>query len=158
MQKDLALFYELHQIYRGLRDTLLAALHDDHLALTLPGNMTLGELCRELGEIHHAYTQSFHTLKMDFGYRHPDPAIAGSVARLQAWYAELDAALAGTLAALTDDDVAHKKVDRSGGFEVGLPQQLEILRDCLLLFYGKASIYIKAHSLPVPPQWHQWVG
>lgn len=72
-----------------LRGRLLAVLTDADLGFRpADGCLTLGELCREVGEVQHAYIDSFRTFRNDFGYRH-DPAVSGSVERLTAWYEQL---------------------------------------------------------------------
>lgn len=88
-------FEVLHQT-QALRDQLMDILSDADLRYKLPGsNPTLGEVCREIGEVETDYIVSFKTFKIDFSYRHP--GIAHSVEHLKAWYksniAALDAAL-----------------------------------------------------------------
>jgi len=149
----------LFRLYQELRDDLMNLLTDEALVYQ-PGGAapTLGSLCREIGETEQSYLESFATLRQDFSYRHPDPAIDHSVARLTAWYAELDAALASTLGALTPEALDNDVIDRGGGFEVSLPLQLEIYKEALLIFYGKASVYVKALGMEVPGRWQRWIG
>ncbi len=92
--------------YQELRDELLAILTDEDLARTVGGgSLTLGFLCREIGEIEHAYVESFLTFRQDFGYRNPDPELERSVRALATWYAELDRDLMAALEGITEDDV-----------------------------------------------------
>ena len=52
MNAQIQEFWNLNRMYTPLRDELMALLSDDDLAFTPGGsNPTLGELCRELGEI-----------------------------------------------------------------------------------------------------------
>lgn len=147
----------------ALRHQLMEMLTDADLAYQLPGkNMSLGALCREMGEVDYMYIDSFKTLKMDYGYRTTTVAVEGDVAALKAWYAELEADLKATLHALTDEDLGFagggsgKIIDR--GFPAGLVMQFHIYREALLIFYGKVSIYLKALNKPVTEQWQQWIG
>lgn len=158
MNAQLKEFWDLNRMYVELRDQLLEALSDADLAYTPGGsNPTLGELCRELGETEYAYVQSFKTFAIDFSYRTKDERYLGSVAELQAWYRQLDEALEAALEAVSDDDVANKKMDRDG-YEAPVHISLDILREALLIFYGKASVYAKAMGKPLPQQWQDWVG
>lgn len=158
MNAQLKEFWDLNRMYVGLRDQLLEALSDADLAYTPGGsNPTLGELCRELGETEYAYVQSFKTFAIDFSYRTKDERYLGSVAELQAWYRQLDEALEAALESVSDDDVANKKMGRDG-YEVPVHISLDILREALLIFYGKVSVYAKAMGKPLPQQWQDWVG
>lgn len=158
MNTDIKQFWDLNRMYSQLRNELLANLSDDDLAFSPGGeNPTLGALCRELGETQYAYAQSFKTFKIDFSYRRNDDATLKSVAKLQAWYAELDRQLEAALEAVTDADVEDKKMDRDG-YEVPLPISLDILREALLIFYGKASVYLKAMGKARTEMWRDWIG
>lgn len=158
MNADIKQFWDLNRMYTPLRDELMASLSDDDLAFTPGGeNPTLGALCRELGETQYAYLQSFQTYKIDFTYRSNDESYLRSVAKLQAWYTELDEQLEAALETVSDEDVADKKMDR-GGYEVPLPISLDILREALLIFYGKASVYLKAMGKARTEMWRDWIA
>ena len=140
-----------------LRRRFLAVLADTDLAFRpAPGCLSLGELCREMGEIEHTYIESFRTFRHDFGYRH-DPEVAGSVARLTAWYAQLDAELRQVLEGLEEADLA-RTVDRGHGFAPPVPVQFHIYREALLIFYAKAHVYLKALGKQVEGPWRWWIG
>ena len=149
--------------YQALRDQLMEILSDDDLGLRLGGETaSLGMLCREIGEIEHAYVESFRTFRQDFSYRNPDPGLERSVAALKAWFAELDHALMTAVEALSEDDIASRKIVR-GDFEADyfspLPKvQLDVYREALLIFYGKVSVYLRAIERPLPQQWLDWIG
>ena len=158
MNADIKQFWDLNRMYTPLRDELMASLTDDDLAFSPGGeNPTLGALCRELGETQYAYVQSFKTFSIDFSYRMNDEAYLKSVAKLQAWYAELDQELEAALEAVTDEDVANKKMDR-GGYEVPVHISLDILREALLIFYGKVSVYLKAMGKERTETWRDWIA
>lgn len=158
MNGDIKQFWNLNRMYTQLRDELMASLTDDDLAFSSGGdNPTLGALCRELGETQHAYVQSFKSFKIDFGYRVNDDSYQGSVAKLKAWYAELDQQLEAVLETVTDEDVANKKMDRDG-YEAPVHISLDILREALLIFYGKVSVYLKAMGKERTQMWRDWVA
>jgi hypothetical protein len=150
--------YPLFDLYRSLRDQLMDALEDRDLAFSLPGSPALGALCVEIGEVQTAYIQSFQTLNLDFSSRQPDPALATSVVKLRRWYAELDRALRQVLEAKSEAEVQEQIVDRGGDFKVPLFVQLEIYKEALLIFYGKADVYLKALGRPRSEQWAHWIG
>ena len=78
-------YSELLQDTQDFRPLLLSLLEDSDLEFALPSNMTLGELCREMGETEVGYVKSFSSFKHEWGYKHPDPAVTTSLAALQAW-------------------------------------------------------------------------
>ena len=151
-------YYPTFRLYQALRGQLLDLLADEDLRFTLGGeNPPLGALCVEIGEVQHAYIQSFKTFQIDFNFRCPEPGMAGSVSRLAAWYAELDAEWEANISALSEEDVQTRQIDR-GGWRVGLLIQLEVYKEALLIFYGKGSVYLKAMGKPRPPQWQEWIA
>ena len=151
--------YPLFRLYQDLRRQLLGLLDNHDLAFTPGGaNLALGVLCREIGEVEQAYVDSFRTLAQTFDYRHPDPAISGDLAALAAWYRELDAALEAVLAAYTDDMLAIALIDRGHNFKVPIHVQLSIYQEALLIFYGKASVYLKLMGKTLPEQWQHWIA
>lgn len=158
MNAQIQEFWDLNRMYVGLRDELMGVLSDEDLAYSPGGgNPTLGELCRELGETQYAYAQSFKTFKVDFNYRTNDDTYLKSVAALQAWYQQLDSELEAALEAVTDEDVADKQMDRDG-YEVPVHISLDILREALLIFYGKVSVYAKAMGKPLTQTWTDWIA
>ena len=149
--------------YQSLRDQLLALLTDDDLDFRVAHTTrTLGALCREIGEIEHAYVESFRTFRLHFGYRNSDPHVERSTAALSAWYADLDGELSQALNDLSEDDISHRRIVRTD-FEVEgfapLPAvQLDIYREALLIFYAKVSVYLRAMGKTLPERWEQWIG
>jgi uncharacterized damage-inducible protein DinB len=142
-----------------LRGDLFAVLTDADLAYKLPGtNPTLGELCREMGEIEQSYIDSFKTFKQDMSYRYDDAEVATSLAKLKAWSEKLDQDLSATLEALSEDDVQKKTIDRGHDFTPTVFMQFHIYREALLIFYAKAHIYLRALEKTVPTKWQWWIG
>ena len=149
--------------YQGLRDQFVEILADEDLGLRLGGETaSLGALCREIGEIEHTYVQSFRTFRQDSSYRNPDPEIERSVAALKAWFAELDRELIAAVEALSDDDIAYRRIIRDDfdeAFFSPLPKvQLDVYREALLIFYAKVTVYLRAIERPLPGQWGDWIG
>jgi hypothetical protein len=149
--------------YQGLRDQLMEILADEDLGLRLGGETaSLGALCREIGEIEHTYAQSFRTFRQDFSYRNPDAELERSVAALKAWFAELDRELMAAVGALSEDDIANRRIIR-GDFDEAFfsplsKVQLDVYREALLIFYGKVTVYLRAIERPLPRQWADWIG
>ena len=142
-----------------LRDQLLELITDQDLAYKLPGdNPTLGALCEEMGRIQQIYAKSFRTLAMDWNYRGSSPQAPDSVAALKSWYTTLVAELLAALSELSDDELESKQVDRGHGFVPSLSVQFQIYREALLIFYAKASVYLKALEKPYNQHWKAWVG
>ena len=158
MNAQIQEFWNLNRMYTPLRDELMALLSDDDLAFSPGGsNPTLGELCRELGETEYAYVQSFKTFKIEFSYLSNDDGLLTSVAKLKAWYKQLDEELEAVLETITDEDVAEKQMDR-GDFTVPLHISLDVYREALLIFYGKVSVYAKAMGVPLTQTWRDWIA
>jgi hypothetical protein len=146
----------LHET-QHIRAELMDAVTDADLAYKLPGdNPTLGALCREMGQVEHTYTGSFRTLKHDWTYPAVDPGMETSVAQLKAWYATLDADLENTLLAYKDRDIQSLVVDR--GWPMPFGGQFHTYREALLIFYGKATCYLRALGKPLPEQMRGWIG
>lgn len=151
-------YYPTFQMYQAMRDQLMALLSDEDLSYSLVGdNPSLGSLCRAMGEVEHAYIQSFKSFRQDFSYRNDEPGLQGNVARLTAWYQEMDEALQETIAALSEEDIASRTIDR-GGFVLPLQIQLEVYKEALLIFYGKVSVYLRGMGKELPEQWQAWIG
>ena len=141
----------------GMRSELLDILSDADLAFSPGGqNMTLGALCRQMGEIEHSYIESLKTFQQDWSYRNMEADLESSAARLKAWFQTLDDSLKATVSALSDEDL-KKTIDRSG-YPMPLELQLDVYLQALLIFFGKATIYLKAMNKPLPQQIHEYIG
>lgn len=147
---------ELFAMTQQLRGQLMDTLNDDDLRCSPGGSaMTLGALCREMGDVQHSYIQSTKNLMQDWSYRHPDPAMETSVAKLKTWYAELDQEFKQIMENATDADL-EKVIDR--GFPMPTGGQFHAYREALLIFYGKASIYLRAMDRALPGEFPGWIG
>jgi uncharacterized damage-inducible protein DinB len=140
-----------------MRAQAMDLLDDADLAFTPGGqNMTLGALCREIGEIERSYLESLKTLQQDWSYRNHEAGLESSVARLKAWYAALDDEMKAVVAAFSDDELA-KTIDR-GGFGWSVETQLEVYLQALLIFFGKITIYLKALGKPLPKEFEEYIA
>ena len=151
--------YPMFEMYQALRSQLLEILTDQDLDFAPGGeNLTLGALCREMGETERSYIDSLKSFKQDFSYRNQEPGLDKSVGKLSIWYEELDQELKSTLESFSDEDLQNRIVDRGAGFELPLWIQMEVYKEALIIFYGKVSVYLKAVGKPRPPQWQDWIG
>jgi len=141
----------------AMRSQLLDSLSDADLAFNPGGqNMTLGALCRQIGEIEYSYLQSLKTFQQDWSYRNTDAGLENSVSRLKAWFQTLDEEMKATVAALSDEDL-KKTVDR-GGYAMPVELQLDVYLQALLIFFGKATVYLKAMNKSLPQQIEEYIG
>lgn len=140
----------------GMRSQMLDILNDADLAFHPGGqNMTLGALCRQMGETEHSYIQSLKTLKQEWSYRNTEEDLVSSVARLKAWFQTLDDEMQAAIAALSDEDM-KKPVDR-GGFAATVEFQIDVYLQAVLIFLGKATIYLKAMNKPLPQSFQDYI-
>ena len=152
-------FVPTFQLYQAIRPALMETLTDDDLGYSPGGaNPSLGVLCREIGEVEQAYIDSFKTFVLDFSYRNTTPRLEHSVAQLVAWYAKLDAELKASIEALSEEDISSRLVDRGGDFKLPLQIQLNVYQEALLIFYGKAIVYLRALGKTPPQQMQDWLG
>jgi hypothetical protein len=158
MNRIMTEYYPTFQLYQSMRGALIDLLSDEELSFTPGGaNPPLGEVCREIGEIEHAYVQSFKNFKQDFSYSNNAPGLAGSVDQLKAWFAELDQQLQTVVEALSDEDIGSRAIDR-GGFQPSVQTQLEVYKEALMIFYGKLTVYFRAMNKELPENWKAWIG
>ncbi len=152
-------YFPVFQMYQALRVQLMDMLADDELDFRCQGNNpTLGQLCREIGEVEHSYIQSFKSFRQDFSYRNEEPGIERSVEKLSVWFRNLDQELREVIETLSEDDLNSRMIDRGGDFIIPPRIQLEIYKEALLIFYGKVSVYLKAMGKTGPSQWQEWIG
>ncbi len=149
---------EILHLTTALRTQMIDSLTDADLAYKLANNLTLGELCRTMGDVERSYIDSFKTFTQVWDVRNTEPGLDGSVERLKAWYKALDDELNATLMAIPDSDFQTKMVDRGGGFMMPVGGQFHTYREALLIFCGKCSVYLRALGKPLTEQWRDWIG
>lgn len=143
--------------YQNLKHQMLELLEDADLAHTLKGSPGLGELSKEMGETEQSYINSFKTHKLDFKYRNPDAELAKSTSALAAWFANMDKELKDLLEGFTDEDLDKVRIGR-GTWMVPIQQNLDIYKEALLIFAGKAWVHLHAIGKTMPEQWADWLG
>ena len=147
---------DLLHLTTNLRTDIMNSLTDSDLAFQLPGNPTLGELCRTMGDVERSYINSFKTLKQVWDVRNTEPGLEGSVERLKAWYKALDDELVAVLTAIPDADFQTKMIDR--GWPIPLGGQFHTYREALLIFSARCSVYLRAMGKPLSKQVQDWIG
>jgi uncharacterized damage-inducible protein DinB len=141
----------------GMRTQLLDILNDADLAFNPGGqNMTLGALLREMGEIEYSYIQSLKTFKQDWSYHNTESGMENSLSQIKTWYQTLDDEMKATVSNLTDED-STKTIDR-GSYNMPVDLQLDIYLQALLIFFGKAAVFLKAMSKPLPKTMQDYIG
>ena len=60
------------------------------------------------------------------------------------------------VAAFSDEEV-NEPIDR-GGEAVTMEFQLDVYLQAVLIFLGKATIYLKAMNKPLPPVFQEYIG
>lgn len=152
MQEQWPMFDGTHKMSLNFLDTL----SDADLAFNPGGqNITLGALCRQMGEVEYSYIQSLKNFKQDWAYHNTEPGLDSSVSKLKEWYQALNAEMESVLTDLTDEDF-KKTVDRDG-YAMPLEFQLQAYLQALLIFFGKATIYLKAMNKPLTEQFQTWI-
>lgn len=142
---------------QGMLSQLLDILSDADLSFNPGGqNMTLGALLREMGETEYSYIQSLKTLKQDWSYHNTEAGLESSVSHLKTWYQTLDEELKVTVSNLSDEDLT-KTVDR-GGFSMPVDWQLDVYLQAMLIFFGKATIYLKAMNKSLTQPMQDYIG
>lgn len=135
---------------QALRTQLIDMLTDTDLGHVLPGNPSLGILCCEAGQFNDNYIESFRTTVLNLS---PQPAPHGAqnqVEVLREWYARSDDGLKTALTALSEEDIQGKTIDCQG-YAVPVGVQFHIYRESVLIFCGKASVYLCSLEKRFPP-------
>ena len=149
--------WPIYEGSHGMRNQLFDILTDADLAFTPGGqNMTLGALWKQMGEIEYDYNQSLKTFTQDWDYHNNEAGLENSVAKLKAWFQALDDDMKATVSAFSDDEM-KKMIARRGGYSVPVDTQLEIYLQALLIFFGKATIFLRAMNKPLPQSFADWI-
>lgn len=144
--------------YQELRDQLLDVLADQDLAFQPGGdNLTLGGLFARLAATEQAYADSFRTFAAKFEFNPPEAGATASVAALKALFASTDATFQAALSGVSNADAADRPVDRGGGHKLPAFLHLDVYREALMLFCGKASVYLAMMGRQLPGKWRSWI-
>ena len=141
-----------------LRHEMLASLADGDLLFSLPNNMTLGELCCQQGAIDQSYIEAFKTFNQNWDYHYPNTSVETNLSELRTWYNQLEEELEATISHLTEEQVQTQIINRGSEFNFPISIVFHIYRESLLIFYAKASIYLRALNKPLSDQWLTWIG
>jgi hypothetical protein len=152
-------YYPVFQMYQSLRDQLMELVTDTDLSFR-PGerNLSLGGLCREIGQVQRSYIDSFKTGHQDFSNLTEDSRLESSAKELAVWFGKLDQELEAVIAGFSEEELETKTIDRGGGFVLSPRIQLEVYKEALLIFYGKTSVYLQQMGKSLPKQWQEWIG
>ena len=109
-----------------------------------------------MGDLEHAYIQSLKTGVRDVSYHNMEAGLEHDIPRLKAWFQALDEELLETISAFSKEELT-KRVDR-GGFPSTVEREINHYGEALLIFFGKATIYLKAMNKPVPESIDNTIG
>ncbi len=141
-----------------MRTDMMNDLTDTDLAVRVPGNPTLGEVCRDWGNVERFYLNSFKTGRLNMD-RPEDVSTetATSVQKLKAWYQALDNEFEAVLTAIPNSEFATMTVERSGR---NLPAGMHYhtYHEAILIFCAKCSVYLRMMGKPLNDQWIDWIG
>jgi predicted transcriptional regulator len=157
MNHDMALDDPWFDDYQRLKHQMIAIVSDSELAHVIEGSPTLGELCKEHGEVEQSYIDSFRTHRVRFDYRHPDPEVASSTTSLHEWYETLDEEFKAVLGGFTVEEVEIVVIDRQV-WSVSIQENLSLYKEAIVIFAAKAWVHLLAIGKTLPDQWRQWIG
>jgi len=141
-----------------LRTTMLNNLSDADLGVAVPGNPSLGELCREMGNVENSYIQAFMTRRLVWGLQRDDsPETAASVEKLRGWFKALDEEFISVLQTLPEADYEAMQVER-GDRVLPADAIYQNYHEALLIFCGRCSVYLRMMGKPLDEQWLSWIG
>jgi hypothetical protein len=141
----------------AMRTTLLSSLGDADLAFTPGGqNVPFGELIREMGDVEFSYVESLKTFSQDWSSHNSTVGLAESVEKLAAWMQLLDEQLKSLVESFTDEDLS--KTVKRGEYAVPVEMQLDIYLQAILIFFGKATVYLRAMERALPDGWKEYIG
>ena len=157
MKRSLQERWPWFQEVRGMRLQLLDILSNADLAFSPGGqNMTLGALVRRMGDLEYSYIQSLKTGVRDLSYHNTEAGLESDITRLKTWFQALDDEMLDTISAFSNEEL-KKTVDR-GGFNSTVEREVDHYGEALLIFFGKATIYLLAMNKPVPESIEYTIG
>jgi hypothetical protein len=140
-----------------MRSHLLDILSNADLAFSPGGqNMTLGALVRRMGDLEYSYIQSLKTGVRDLSYQNTEADLENDITRLKTRFQALDDELLDTISAFSKEELT-RRVDR-GGFPSTVEREIDHYGEALLIFFGKATIYLLAMNKPVPESIENTIG
>ena len=141
-----------------MRTDMLDQLTEADLAVRVPGNPTMGEMCREMGNVERCYLEAFRTHKLIWDVQRDDsPQTAASLEKLKAWYQALDQEFESVLLAVPESDFQMLTVAR-GSRSMPASAFYQNYHEALLIFCGRCSVYLRMMGKPLSQQWIDWIG
>ena len=151
VEHQMGLLTETHH----LRQEVLESITDADLDFSVsPHNPTLRALLLEQGEYQMAYTNAFQHFALRFDTRAPEGIHA--VTEMQAWFSSLDQQMISALETLSNADL-ERHVDR-GSWSQPVQVCFHVYRESVLIFAGKASVYLRALGKALPTQTQAWIA
>jgi uncharacterized damage-inducible protein DinB len=137
-----------------MRSEWLDALTEADLAFNPGGqNLTMGALLHEMCEVNAAYIESLTSGK--HAWAKQPMASPQTLDGLRAGFAKQDEALTAALNAFTDETI-QKPIDRDG-YPMPVEMQLQAYMQALLIYFAKATIYLRAMDKPLPEKLREWI-
>jgi hypothetical protein len=141
-----------------LRTYMMDILTDQDLQARIAGNPSLGELCREHGNVERDYLESFKTFAhRPAAEREQSAELAASVEKLKAWYKALDAEFEAALRAIPQSTYDSLMIAR-GSRPLPAEAHFYTYREAMLIFCAQCSIYLRMLGKPLNAQWEDWIG
>ena len=155
MNRLMKRYPELMEANQKLRHDVLDAISDDDLTHTLGGDtLSLAGLLLQQGRWEDDYVQAWHTLEMRHGSRSaPEHQ---TVAGFRAWFAEIEQGVRTTLEAMSDEELSRPV--KRGAHSLPLEITVYTYRESLIIFAGKASLYLRSLGRPVSAHLKGFVG
>lgn len=156
IEKD---FFQLLDMGMDVLASVLTKISADDLELKPAGTeLSMGELCRQMCDTAHAYTESFLSKDMDFELRAPERDGPSTGAEFATYLRQLETRMKEVIRSFSDDDLATVKIDREERWMVPPVLQFHIYREALLIFFGKLDVYVRMLNVERPVLWVRWVG
>ena len=155
MNRLMKRYPELMELNQKLRHDVLDAISDEDLGHTLGGDtLSLAELLLQQGRWEDDYVQAWRTLEMRHGSQSaPEQQ---TVAGFRAWFADIEQAVRTTLEAMSDEELSRPV--KRGTHSLPLEITVYTYRESLIIFAGKASLYLRSLGRPVSAHLKGFVG
>ena len=121
-------------------------------------NVSLGELCRSMGDVAHAYAASYRSGRMDFSLSACERDRPQNGKEIADWIRAAEGELKDVVSVLSDEELCEKTIDLGGGWALPYVTQFHVYREALLIFFGRLDIYLRLIGKARPERWTQWVG
>ena len=155
MNRFMKRYPELMEANQKLRHDVLDAISDEDLTHTLGGDtLSLGDLLLQQGRWEDDYVQAWHTLEM----RHTSRSAPEhqTVTGFRTWFHSIEQSIRATLEAMSDEELSRPV--KRGSHSVPLEITAYTYRESLIIFAGKASLYLRSLKRPVSAHLTSFVG